>query len=95
MSGSVAEPYLSRASTTIRGYNRWNRVAIAFRSKFISTSGLYRGHFEFPTSTDRRAVSANVGIDRGSSGKVETVVIDVGIASPSLSVQNLFPLPVS
>ena len=37
---------------------------------------------------------ANVGSDTGRSGMVEIVEVAVGIASPSLSVKNLFPLPV-
>ena len=47
-----AVPYFSRTSTKIWGI-RCNRVAIASRSKGpISTYGLCRGHFEFPTLTD-------------------------------------------
>ena len=44
-----AVPFLSRAWSKYGG-SRWNRVAIAFRSKVILTSGWYRSHFEFPTS---------------------------------------------
>ena len=51
MSGSVGS-ILSRSSVVENAGNRWNRVAIAFRSKFIFTSGLYRLHSEFPTSVD-------------------------------------------
>jgi len=40
-------------------------------------------------------MSANVGSDTVRSGMVEIVGVGVGIASPSLSVQTLFPLPVS
>ncbi len=42
----------------------------------------------------RWTMSADVGSDTGMSGVVETVVTAVGIASPSLSVQKLFPVPV-
>jgi len=45
-------------------------------------------------SSRRRAMSANVGSNIGRSGIVE-IVVAVGITSPSLSVQILFPLPVS
>ena len=46
-------------------------------------------------SSRRLALSANVGSDIGRSGMVEIVGAAVGIASPSLSFQKLFPLPVS
>ena len=39
-------------------------------------------------------MSNNVGSVTFGSGMVETVGVAVDIASPSVSVQNLFPLPV-
>ncbi len=40
-------------------------------------------------------MSGNVGSVIFGSGMVENVGVAVGIASPSVSVQTLFPLPVS
>ncbi len=40
-------------------------------------------------------MSDNVGSVMFGSGMVENVGVAVGIASPSVSVQKLFPLPVS
>ena len=61
----------------------------------VSTSGFYfrfRGrHFGFPC----RPMSGRVASAMSELGRVENVGVAVGIASPSLSVQNLFPLPVS
>jgi len=74
--------------------SRWNRFAICFRSKVISTSGF---HFRF---RDRhlnfrcRLMSSNVGSAKFGSCRLENVGVAVGIASPSVSVQKLFPLPV-
>ncbi len=39
-------------------------------------------------------MSGNVGSDISESDVVENVSVAVGIASPSVSVQKLFPLPV-
>ncbi len=41
-----------------------------------------------------RTTSGNVGGDIVKSGMVDNVGVAVGIASPSLAVQKLFPLPV-
>ena len=77
------------------GASRSNRVEICFRSKVISTSGFYfrfRGpHLGFLC----RLMSDNVGSVIIRSGVVENVGVAVGIASKSVSVQKLFPLPVS
>ena len=77
------------------GGSRWNRFEICFRSKVISTSGFYfrfRGrHLSFRC----RPMSDNVGSVIFGSGMVENVGVAVGIASKSVSVQKLFPLPVS
>ena len=77
------------------GGSRWNRVEICFRSKVISTSGFhfrFRGrHLRFPC----RPMSGNVGGVIFRSGIAENVGVAVGIASKSVSVQKLFPLPVS
>ena len=40
-------------------------------------------------------MAGNVGSDISESGMVANVGTAVGIASPSVSVQKLFPLPVS
>ncbi len=40
-------------------------------------------------------MSVNVGSVTFVSGTVENVVVAVGVASTSVSVQKLFPLPVS
>ncbi len=40
-------------------------------------------------------MSGGVGSAISKSGKDEIVEVAVGIASPTLSVQNLLPLPVS
>ena len=53
--------------------------------------------YEFPTSGHVgrcRLMSSNAGSESGRSGMVENVGVAVGIASPSLSVQKLFLLPV-
>ena len=72
-----------------------NRFAICFRSKVISTSGFHfrfrGGHLPFPC----RPMSGNVGGVIFRSGIAENVGAAVGIASKSVSVQKLFPLPVS
>ncbi len=67
-----------------------NRVSISFHSKAVSTSGFVADHqplFEFP-------MSGNVDSNKSESGMVANVGVAVGIASPSLSVQKLFLLPV-
>ncbi len=78
-------------------------VAVGIASPSISvqklffTSGLYRLNSELLTSSDVepcRSMSANVGSDTGRSGMAEIMEVAVEIASPSLSVTNLFPLPV-
>jgi hypothetical protein len=77
------------------GGSRWNRVAICLCSKVISTSGF---HFRFRgrhLSFRCRPMSDNVGSVIFRLGVVENVGVAVGIASPSISVQTLFPLPVS
>ena len=64
-------------------------------SKRISTSGF---HFRFrgrQVRFRRRPMSDNVGGVKFGSGMVENVGVAVGIASPTVSVQKLFPLPVS
>ena len=87
--------YLSRAWSKMWGYSRWNRFASSFRLKVISTSGfhfLFRGrHLSFGC----RLMSHNVGSVIFGSGAVANVGVAAGIASPALSVQKLFPLPVS
>ena len=58
--------------------SRWNRLATVFRSKDISISGLYRRHFEFPTSADVRPcrpMLVNVGSDTGRSDMAEYVAV--------------------
>ena len=71
--------------------SRSNRVDIALCSKAISTSGLVLDIL----SSGCRSMSGNVGSDITNSGMVAYVGLAVGIASPSVSVQKLFPLPVS
>jgi len=66
--------------------SHWNRVEIAFRSKVIPSSGLYRRHLEFLTSAD-------VESRRLMSGMVENVGVAVEIASLSEAFQKLLPLP--
>jgi len=61
-----------------------------FRSKVISTSVLCRRHFAFTMSADVGHVVSGIS----ESGMVENVGIAAKIASPSLSVQKLFLLPV-
>ena len=77
------------------GCSRWNRFKICFRSKFIFTSGFYfrfrSRHFSFRC----RPMSDNIGNVIFGSGILENVGVAVGIASPSVSAQKLFPLPVS
>ena len=77
------------------GGSRWNRFAICLRSNVISTSGFrfrLRGrHLRFRC----RPTLGRVGSVIFGSGIVENVGVAVGIASPSVSVQKLFPLPVS
>ena len=90
-----AVPYLSRAWSKYGG-SRWNRVAIAFRSTVIFTSGLYRRNSELLTSSDVepcRSMSANVGSDTDRSDIVENVRVAVEIASLSQAVPKLLPLP--
>ncbi len=56
-------------------------------------------HFRFPLPvswpTFEFSMSGNVGSVIFRSGMVENVGLAVGIASPSVSVQKLLPLPVS
>ena len=84
------------------GGSRWNRVARSFRSKVISTS-VFHFRFPLPVSTSGliqifslgcRPISGGVGSVISNSGVVENVGVAVGIASPGLPVQKLFPLPV-
>ena len=77
------------------GGSRWNRFAMCFRSKVISTSAF---HFRFRGRHIRFRCwsrSGRVGSVISKTGMVENVGVAVGIASPSVSVQMLFPLPVS
>ncbi len=70
--------------------SRCNRGDISFCSNVISTSGLMSEVFSFGC----RSMSGNVGSEISKSGMVENMRVAVGIASPSLSVQKLFLLPV-
>ena len=47
------------------------------------------------SSSGYRPTSGGVGNDISKSGMVANVGVAVGIASPALSVEKLFPLPVS
>jgi len=76
------------------GGSRWNRFAICFRSKVIplpvSTSG-FVPTFQLPLSADvGQCWQCHIRVGHGRKCGVA-----VGIASPSVSVQKLFPLPVS
>ena len=65
-----------------------------FCSKVITTSGF---HFRFrdrQLNLQCRPMSCRVGIVISMSGMVENVGVAIGIASKSVSVQKLFPLPV-
>ncbi len=76
------------------GGSRWNRFAMCFRSKVISTSAF---HFRFRDRHIRFRCwsrSGSVGSVISKTGMVENVGVAVGIASPCVSVQKLFPLPV-
>jgi len=77
---------------TNMGVARWNRIANTFRSTAISTSGFhfrFRGrHFVFPI-WPMSAMSAVPYL-----GTDENVGVVVGIHSPALSAQIVFPLPV-
>jgi len=66
-------------------------LAIFSRSKVISLPGLCRRHLRFPVS--RRSGHGRQCISK--SGMVENVGVAAETASPSLSVQKLFLLPVS
>jgi hypothetical protein len=68
-----------------------NRVAISFRSKIISTSGLVAAP---PLNFASRTKSGNVISNILRSGMVDNVGIAVVIAALSLAVQQLFSLPV-
>ena len=59
--------------------------------KSISASGLMAVILNFSS----RTTSGNVRGDIVKSGMVDNVGIAVGIATPSLAVKKLFPLPVS
>ncbi len=66
-----------------------------FSFKVISTSGF---HFRFcgrQVRFLRRPMSDNVGGVKFGSGMVENVGVGFGIALSSVSIQKLFPLPVS
>jgi hypothetical protein len=59
-------------------------------------------HLRFPlrvfidiSSSGYRPMSGSIGSDISKSGVVDNIGVAVGIASPALSVQKLFPLPVS
>ena len=64
--------------------------AICHQSKVISTSGFMVAILNFGS----RTTSGNVRSDIVKSGMVNNVEIAFGIATPSLAVQKLFPLPV-
>ncbi len=77
------------------GGSRWNRFAMCIRSKVISTSAF---HFRFRGRHIRLRCwsrSGRVGSVISKTGMIENVGVAVGIASPCVSVQKLFPLPVS
>ncbi len=65
-------------------------AAPCHRSTVISTSGLMAAILNFGS----RKPSGNVRGDIVRSSIVSNVGIAVGITSPSLAVQTLFPLPV-
>ncbi len=71
------------------GGSRWNRFAICFRSKVISTSGFhfrFRGqHLSYPC----RPMSRNVRSVESMSGVVTKLWVAYRIASLSLPVQTL------
>ena len=76
------------------GGSRWNCFAICFRSIVISSSGFYFRFRDRNLSFRCRSMSDNVGSVIFRSCMAENVGVAVGIASPSVSVQKLFPLPV-
>ncbi len=94
MSDNVGSVIFGSGMVENVGVSRWNSFAIYFRSKVTSTSGF---HFRF---RDRHLsyrccpMSGRVGSGISKSGMVENVGVAVAIASPSVSVQKLFPLPV-
>ncbi len=63
----------------------------------FSFKSYFNFRFPLPVSwpTFELTMSGNVGSVIFGSGMVEIVGVAVGIASPSVSVQKLFPLPVS
>ena len=78
MSGSVGSAIFTSGMVENMGGCLWNRVAIAFRSKVIFTSGLHHRHFEFPTSTDVGPcppMSGDVGSVTGNSVVFENVEV--------------------
>jgi len=93
--GQCRQCHIRVRHTRKYGGSRWNRFEICFRSNVISTSGFYfrfRGrHFNFRCLP----MSDNVGNVLFGSGRLENVGVTFGIASPSVSAQKLFPLPVS
>jgi hypothetical protein len=72
-----------------------NRFKICFRSKVIFTSGFYFRFRSRHLSFRCRPMSDNIGNVIFGSGILENVGVAVGIPSPSVSAQKLFPLPVS
>ncbi len=74
----------------MQGYSRRNRVASSLWSIVISTSGFRGRHFEF----GRRPTSENVDSVIPKSGLADNVGVEVEIATPFLTVEKLFPLPV-
>ncbi len=82
--------YLIRAWSQMWGYPLESlRRLFPFKSYF---------HFRFRGRQVRfrcRPMWDNVGGVKFGSGMVENVGVAIGIASPSVSVQKLFPFPVS
>jgi hypothetical protein len=75
-------------------------VAIGIASQSVSVQTLFLLPVSWPTINHilpfrGRPMSGNVGDDISESGMVANVVVAVGIASLSVSVQTLFLLPVS
>ena len=89
------------------GVSRWNRGAITCRLKLFPLPVLLAAILNFgslPLSTNvgqRRSTSANVGQRqacvhsvKSKSGVIENMLAAFGIVSQSITVQNLFPVPV-
>ncbi len=89
-------PYLGRAWSKMCDSVGIASPALSVQKLFsLPVSGFHFRFFYRHFAFGCRPMSGGVGSEISKSGMVEHVEVAVGIASPTLSVQTLLPLPVS